>query len=421
VRDWLKDQETPADEYRMQCRVHAQLKRTIYRIYQSYIATGNDAKVTFWDKQLGRLQHCQEEWVGYRAACGTCELRPVAVPVGCNLRMCPFCASRRGKNAREKIKGLFPKLSHPALITLTIPNRAAIRKHSYGLFRLRVEQFRKAHPELRGGIYSLETTYNRQRNDWHVHAHILADLALPLPPKFITDAKGESKKNLIELAGKDVYKFKALKMRYEFDWLRLWSGDVLGWGKACRKNANKQQREGDNFVFDEWVKETRAHERLRWCTRRKRYVPNEKLSAAEHARRERWNSQNRRLVNIKPVDDREGAVREVLKYLTKSASFSDLAEAVEQFMDATRCARLVATFGTWYGVKIDKDQDPKKPEDWRELKCACGIKFKRIGCFRFQDLELDSLGRWLLRLPLNVNSAGTVARPTIRALEAREE
>ena len=425
IANWIKDQETPADEYRLQARYHTRLVSSFFSNFQWYSddeggeADGDQARK--WGKLLPRLRHCQTEWIGYRAACG-CDSEsrpPVAVPVGCNIRMCPFCAGQRSKNAKLKIKGLFSKLQHPALLTLTIPNRPTIRKHDYGLFRLRVKQFIIGHPEIRGGIYSLETTYNRIEKTWHIHAHLLCDLAAPLPPKMVTDAHGETHKNMIELAGAKVYEFKARKMRYEFDWLRLWG---MKWGKACRKNADFQRRMGDEYIFEEWVRATREHEINRWCALRRRYVVNAKLPAAELARRSDWNRENRRLVNIKPVDDREGATREVLKYITKGAAFSDLPKVVEEFIDATRGARLVSTFGSWYGVKIDsEDPDPNKPQDWRQLLCSCGVKYKRIGCFRFQDLRLDSLGRWLLKAPLHDNSAGTVARPTIRALEAREE
>lgn len=422
VANWLKSTWTEADEYRLQARYHSRLCSSVFNLFQTFADEGFPESASKWSRLLTRLQNCQKEWIGYRAACGCdTESRPaLAVPIGCNVRMCPFCASHRSKNAREKIKRLFPKLKYPALLTLTIPNRETIRKHDYKLFRIRVRQFIAQHPEVQGGIYSLETTYNRAEETWHIHCHILCDLSAPLPPKFITDAQGEQHKNTIELAGAKVYEFKARKMRYEFDWLRLWG---MKWGKAARKNAAAMRRAGDDYEFDEWVKATRAHEVMRWSAARRRYVVNEKLSQAELARRNAWNRENRRLVNIKPVDDRDGAAREVLKYITKGAAFSDLPIAVEQFITATHGARLVATFGNWYGVKIDEEPpDPNKPEDWRQLKCTgCGVRYKRIGCFRFEDLRLDSLGRWLLKAPLDDNSAGTVTRPTIRALEAREE
>ncbi len=121
--------------------------------------------------------------------------------------------------------------------------------------------------------------------------------------------------------------------------------------------------------------------------------------------------------------DRDGAAREVLKYITKVAAFSDLPEAVEPFCNAVRGARLIQTFGTWYGVKLDDDSgDAEHPEDWGDLTCTCGLNvWARMGVFYRRDVEMDAAGQWHLKAPLNHNSMGTIPRPTIRALEAREE
>ena len=98
------------------------------------------------------------------------------------------------------------------------------------------------------------------------------------------------------------------------------------------------------------------------------------ISERERARRAEWNRENRRVIDLRSVTDREGAVHEVLKYLTKVADFSDLPEAVEPFMNAVKGSRLIQTFGTWYGVNLDTDVefDPEHFEDWGEMKCACG-------------------------------------------------
>ena len=65
------------------------------------------------------------------------------------------------------------------------------------MFRIRVKQFTAAHPEIKGGIYSLETTYNAIEKTWHVHCHILCDLVEQFPPKFIIGTDGEKHKNQI--------------------------------------------------------------------------------------------------------------------------------------------------------------------------------------------------------------------------------
>src|SRR5262249_25851284 len=137
------------------------------------------------------------------------------------------------------------------------------------------------------------------------------------------------------------------------------------------------------------------------------------ISKAEMKVRKQWNSENRRVIDIKPVRDREGAAHEVLKYITKVADFSDIAEAVEPFCDAVKGARLIQTFGSWYGVKLEVEANGP---DWGELTCSCGVNvWKRMGVFYRRDVEMDADGRWRLKLPHDHNSRGTIPRPKIRS------
>lgn len=62
------------------------------------------------------------------------------------------------------------------------------------------------------------------------------------------------------------------------------------------------------------------------------------LSASEMKTRKEWNTDNRRVIDLKPVTNRDGAAHEVLKYITKVADFSGLPEAVEPFCDAVKGA-----------------------------------------------------------------------------------
>jgi hypothetical protein len=127
-------------------------------------------------------------------------------------------------------------------------------------------------------------------------------------------------------------------------------------------------------------------------------------------------------MDIRPVLDRDGAAREVLKYITKAADFCDLPEAVEVFCDAVRGARLVQTFGSWYGVKLDTVFDPEHMDDWGEMKCACGLNhWERMGTFYRSDVEMDANGRWQLKRQFNHTCRGTVPRPTVRWLGQPEE
>jgi hypothetical protein len=276
--------------------------------------------------------------------------------------------------------------------------------------RQNVRKLLKQHDSwILGGVYSIETTYNRRDKTWHLHCHILADIHSPLP----------SKQEKTILAGVRVCSFTAMKLKLEFDWLRLWDS---AWGKKPRKDANPMKENGETFIFESWVslgREMRLKER-----RGGSLQPVTGISATERKRRTEWNRANRRVVDLRPVTNRDGAAREVLKYITKCADFSDLPEAVEAFMNAVKGARLIQTFGTWYGVNLDTstDFDPEHFEDWGEMKCACGRNiWKRMGVFYRDQVEMDKLGKWHLKSQIDHTCRGTVPRPTIRMLELREE
>lgn len=407
VQNWLDSELTEEDIHRRNRLLHNRLESSVYSIWQSYKRAGDEPNAAKWEKQFLQLQSCQREWVAYRAECCKSSQRPLAVPIGCNHRLCPLCAWHRSAKARARIKSMFDRLHHPALITLTIPNQKTIRKHDYTLFRQRVRSLIKQHQGwIEGGVYSLETTFNRQEKTWHIHVHILADLASPLPPK--TDK--------VKIAGRTMYRFTAIKRRLEFDWLRLWRSDL---GKPPRKNASEGSRLTDEYRFENWLELSEQMRISEW--RGGRVVPIVGISEGERARRTGWNREFRRVVHIKPVDDREKAAFEVLKYITKVTDFADMPEAIEPFVNAVKGARLIQTFGSWYGVKLDDGKAEDGRPDWSEMHCTCGCnEWRRIGVFFRRDVEMDESGRWWLKLPHDHNSRGTVPRPTIRALDARE-
>jgi hypothetical protein len=394
--------------YSRQIALHSELLGTYHKLWQDYSAVGNLDEATKWEKKWLRLYNCRNEWMGYYADCCKSRTRPIAVPIGCNDRLCPLCAWDRSRIARKRIKTMFDRLTHPVLITLTIPNKSTIRKHDLTLFRQRIRKFLAQHKAwIRGGVYSIETTYNRTEHTWHIHAHVLADVSASLPTK-------ETK---IMLAGKRVQAFTAMKMRLEFDWLRIMSMDR---GKPSKVGTVYECSSRDVRSFEAWVRDTRENVIREWTPSGYRVMSD--LGAEEIAKRSEWNAQHRRVIDIRPVTDRDGAAREVLKYITKVADFGDLPEAVEPFANAVKGARLIQTFGTWYGVKLEEPADAERAEDWGEMKCSCGCNvWRRMGVFYRRDVEMDEHGRWWLTHIHNWKSTGTVPRPTIRALDVREE
>ena len=346
---------------------------------------------------------------GYRADCCGEATRPVAVPIGCNHRLCPLCSWHRSQRAQRKTKTLFSKLIHPQFLTLTTPNLKRVTKRTFHLFRKKVRQFLAQHPEFTGGVYAIETTYSRTLKTWHVHAHVLVDAVFALP----------AKDQRVQFAGRNLPAFTMLKLALEYDWTRLW---VKAFTKMPRKNAAQEKVDGERYEFESWVRACFENALKEW--RNGAWHPIRGLSASELRRRTEWNTANRRVMWIKPVDDRNRAAKEVLKYITKSADFCDLEHCVEVFYDATKGARLIQTFGTWYGVNFDAPEafDPDHLENWSEMKCSCGVNhWLRIGVVAFRDVKMDEEGRWHLKRSFDHNSHGTVPRPTIRALDARQE
>jgi hypothetical protein len=414
----LEAQLTERDRRAIQWGLKNRLATTLQILWHKYQRAGAEDLALKWWKQLDQVRKCQSEWIGYKAECCGASTRPMAIPIGCRHRLCPLCAYDRSQVARKRIKNLFDRLTHPVLITLTVPSKGAIRKHDFKLFRQKVSKFIAQHGEwIQGGVYSLETTYNRTERTWHLHVHILADVSSGLPTK--------AEKTV--LAGQRVFAFTAIKLKLEFDWLRLWG---KAWGKMAGASATRMRREGEIYTFNEWVIASRAARLKEY--RGAGYVPIEGLSAEECVRRTEWNRENRRVIDLRPVSDRDGAAKEVLKYLTKIADFGDVPEAVEAFANAVRGARLIQTFGSWYGVNLDDrdcstDFDPEKleaddKEDWGAMKCACGLNHWAVfGILHHEDVEMEADGRWLVKQSVECFNRGTVPRPTIRALRRLPE
>lgn len=368
------------------------------------------AKALSWERQYFQLLKCQGEFIAYSANCCSSQTEPVAVPIGCNHRLCPLCNWHRSQNAQRKVKKLYDRINHPVFLTLTVPNVRRISKRTFELIRKRVNRFIAQHKYMwDGGVYSLETTYNQKEKSWHVHAHLLASANFKLP------AKDER----IEFAGRNMPAFTYLKLALEFDWSRLW---CKGLSKLPRANANHDAVYGERFEFERWVMGCSENAVREYDYQAKKWKPIASLSASEMRARTEWNVLNRRVMWIKPVDDRDKAVKEVLKYITKCSDFVRDSECVIAFQDATKGLRLIQTFGSWYGIDFAVEFDTKHPEDWSKLECCCGMNhWERLGIAKCKDVRMDPEGRWRLRRPLNDDTRWTFGRPKIRALERPEE
>jgi hypothetical protein len=331
VREWLQATKSPQEKRRRELAMQRVLMRSIEQLWHA--APGQDhpinpARQGDWE----RLHNCQSEWIGFRAAC--CTGKAVAVPVGCNHRLCVLCNSHRAAKYRERVAVLFDQMKSPVLLTLTVPNVRRLSKRTYAVFRKALKTFLKRQNWISGGLYSIETTHNRQQRTWHVHAHILCDSATTLPC---------SRKVFIRF-----------KRTVEFDWLRLSGGkppQLEAWLAAVSSSdANGEQGE---------------------------------IGGPE-----------RRVIDIRRVN-RRGAMFEVLKYITKVSAFSDIPEAVEQFLCAVKHTRMIQTFGSWYGYRFPENVNEP---DWSHLQCECGQNsWERIGFFQRGEVEMQADGRWIVK------------------------
>jgi hypothetical protein len=106
------------------------------------------------------------------------ENKPFAALQRCRDRLCPKCATIRGKCCAAKTIALTEKMNAPRFITLTTK-----AKDNPLLLDLRhlicsFQQLRQT-PEwkswVKGGVYALEVTFNPSTHRWHPHLHILVD------------------------------------------------------------------------------------------------------------------------------------------------------------------------------------------------------------------------------------------------------
>ena len=290
-------------------------------------------------KDFERISGCQSEWVGYAPQCG--QGRIVSVPVNCNHRLCPLCNASRAERYRKRVQALFSTLANPQLLTLTVPSPRFMDREVLDTLRTRLKAFLKQHKGfLLGGVYSIEVTYNRRKQTWHPHVHILVDVAGPAGRINRPD-------------------FDERRRRLEFAWL------VLTQGK--RRKGERTWTAKDYDLWADWVKRGAIGQ---------------------------GDGRNRRVIDIRPVTRDRKAAYEVLKYMAKAASFIGEPGALKQLLLALRGVRQIQTFGTCYNFTLDEEE---KPTDGMACDCGCNT-FVCVGRLALGEVELDpKTGRWYVR------------------------
>jgi len=97
----------------------------------------------------------------------------------CKHRMCPRCGRDRARSLISKIRQAVETMDSPGRIDLTVrstdaPLRDQIKHLTQSFARLRRSPGWKEH--VRGGIHTIEITWNEQREQWHPHIHAVVDL-----------------------------------------------------------------------------------------------------------------------------------------------------------------------------------------------------------------------------------------------------
>lgn len=122
-----------------------------------------------------RLESCQKEWIGFKASC--CNSRTVAVPIGCNHRLCPLCNAARLEHYRGPAREMLAAMENPTFLCLTVPSVHTLKRETFDQLRRWWKEFLRLNSSIvRGGIYAIEVTYNRHNATWHPHIHIVFEL-----------------------------------------------------------------------------------------------------------------------------------------------------------------------------------------------------------------------------------------------------
>lgn len=126
-------------------------------------------------KEASSVLGCGQQFrVNKALCCGD----TIAFPYSCGHRLCPVCMRRRSGFLGERIRDILSKMSHPVHIVLTVKNVKHIDKAYFSWLRgcFTKLRHRRLFEKVRGGGYTIETTYNSEAKTWHVHLHILADV-----------------------------------------------------------------------------------------------------------------------------------------------------------------------------------------------------------------------------------------------------
>ena len=96
----------------------------------------------------------------------------------CRDRLCPLCSAARSRESGLRVQGIVQRMDSPRFMTLTMPSSCDCLRnqldHLMATFReLRSTDTWKHY--VRGGIWSIELTFNGATKRWHPHIHVVFD------------------------------------------------------------------------------------------------------------------------------------------------------------------------------------------------------------------------------------------------------
>src|SRR5216684_1978505 len=243
------------------------------------------------EDQARALMCCGKFFERINFPCGSYKL----IPHYCDSVFCPNCAARRSKPLQQRILKRLNQTKYDYWhVTVTVVNWFTLTRKALSRLIRKFAELREMElwrEYVRGGVYSIECTYSRERSEWHPHFHVMIETEKRLPMDWI--------------------------FKLQSEWFRI---------------------TGDSHVINL-----------------------EEMYGVDKKGRKK------RKVNMQ-------AVRELVKYATKAASFGDSSELVDSFLVAFENVRRMQSFGSFLGVEKEAEKELEQtPGDFELVGCKCGL------------------------------------------------
>jgi len=137
-----------------------------------------------YTKEAITIRTCHE--VSHLAGCTECKTVRYILHK-CGHRLCPICSYRVSRLRADFLRKITAKLSHPKLITLTIPTQGNDYEQAFKIISSAFKALRKdpLFKAIKGGAYSYEVVPHEEY--YHIHLHLLVD-APYIPQKILFSA-----------------------------------------------------------------------------------------------------------------------------------------------------------------------------------------------------------------------------------------